>query len=185
MMRIAEAVASQFGNYPLYSVDASALMDFRVLYPPDVFPSMWDRARSLASERRLLICEQVDEEWLDAERQQLIGQNPDMVVPFGLTQDHFRQLILEFDANNVYLTDPSSTKDKADPYVVALGLMLDGRDPDDLQLRMIDDAEGVVVTHEKPNDAVNGKIKIPDACKMYRLGCVSWLDILRKEAYAG
>lgn len=172
----------QLGAYPLYSVDASALIDFKEYYPPDVLPSMWNFVGDLADQRRLLICEEVDGQCEDDELRELIDSRPGMVVQFAHI-DHLRSYEAEADSHNIQLVDPNRTTDWVDPYVVALALMLDSRDAADLQCKLDTEAECVVVTHENRRGAGAGLAKIPDVCGFYGLTCIRWPALLRREGY--
>ena len=124
----------QFGDYPLYNVDASALIDANECYPGQVFPSMWHFVGDLVTQSRLLICEEVNGECdYPPELRKFIEDHPGMVVSFEHMQHYFRRFQFEAHKHGLQLVDPSSTKDKADPYVVALALMLERREPQDLR----------------------------------------------------
>jgi hypothetical protein len=175
----------QFGAYPVYSVDASALIDFKDYYQEKYFPHMWDLVRNLANQYRLLICEEVDTECHDPELRELIEAHPQMVVGFGDMQDHFSRFMFEHGEHDLRLVHYGSLANKADPFVVALALMLDGRELRDLRQRTSPDAECVVVTEEKPSDAGAKRVQIPNVCDFYRLPCIRWLEMMKREGYVG
>ena len=175
----------QFGAYPIYSVDASALIEFKEHYQEKYFPRMWDLVKKIANQYRLLICEEVDTECHDPELRELIEAHPQMIVGFGDMQDHFSRCQVEAQNHGLQLVDPSSTRDRADPYVVALALMVEGRDLQDLRHRTSPDAECVVVTQEKPSGAGAKRVQIPNVCDFYELYCIPWLEMLKREGYVG
>jgi len=180
-----EAARLQFGTYPLYSVDASALIDFKDYYPRDFFPSMWQLVENLAAQNRLFICEQVKVECHDAELRSLVSAYPGMVVDWASMEEYFRRFQAEAQHNNILLTPPGSPTDEADPYVVALALMLEQRDLQDLRRRLTPDATCVVVTQEKPAGPGAKRPRIPNVCEFYGLRCIPWLQFLKNEGYAG
>jgi len=106
-----------------------------------------------------------------------------MVVGFEAIQDHFRALQADLQQAGLKMVDPGSTRDRADPYVVALALALDGRDPRDLHVKLAPDAKCIVVTHEKAARAGTGKLKIPNACGRYRLDCIEFVTLLINEGH--
>ncbi len=175
----------QFGAYPIYSVDASALIDFKKRYPAEYFPRMWDLARNLANQYRLLICEEIDRECEDPELRELIETHPQMVVGFGDMQDHFTRFMIEHYDHDLRLIAHSSTRNQADPFVVALALMIERRNLQELRDRTSPDAECVVVTQEKPTGEGAKLVQIPNVCDFYELACIPWLEMVKREGYVG
>ncbi len=179
-----EGGALPFGAYPVYSVDTSALIDFRLRYPEVIFPTMWEFIRGLASDSRLMIAEAVDEECHDAELRDLINECPGMVVSFGAYQAHFARLMAEADKLDLLLIDPADpTTNAGDPHVVALALMLGRREPTDLGTQVDPEVQCIVVTHERRRHPGAKLAKIPDVCEHYALAHLDWLELLAQESF--
>jgi hypothetical protein len=172
----------RFGDYPLYSVDASALIAFKA-FRRDIFGKMWRLAGDLADRGRLLICEEAAAECKDDELLDFMREHPVMVVAFDHI-DHLKQLQAEAPRHSIELVRPDATRDEADPFVVALALMLDQRDPHDLQRKLDEAAACLVVTEEKPKGPGARWAKIPNACDFYALACIDWQELLRREGYS-
>lgn len=173
-----------FGSYPLYSVDASAFIDFGKLRP-EVFPAMWELVGRLSQQGRLLMCEEAADECRDAELRRFIRAHPGMVVIFEDTGDYLTRLQAEAPGYGIQQIDPSSTRSNADPFVVALALMLEQRDLRDLRAKLNPEAQCLVVTHERPKGPGATYVKIPNACRFYGLECIDWQDFLMREGYRG
>jgi len=174
---------SDFGEYPLYSVDASVLIDIKDRYPREVFVSLWSFLEALACDGRFLVQEEADGECHDQVLRDLLDGCPDMVVGFGVIQDHFKALQADLQQAGLRMVDPGSTRDKADPFVVGLALALDGRAPASIQRRLNPDAKCIVVTHEKRAGAGAQKLKIPDVCKRYGLDWIDFVELLIAEGH--
>ena len=162
----------------LYSVDASSLIDVDTYYPSELFPSLWERLGDLAASGRLLSCEGVKNECRDDALQEFFEQHPEVVTPMSDFEDHFRALMRIAQAEGI-LVDYSSTKEEADPYVIALALKLDGRDPGDLEVKASDEQSCVVVAEEKRNR----RLGMRRACARLRMPLLPLLDMLRQENY--
>jgi len=173
------------GSYPLYSLDANALIDFRP-FRPAVFPSMWKLVEDTVDDGRLLMCEEAARECRDAELQQFIRTHQQqMVVDIQYTHDYLARLQLEAPRHGIQLVDPGRTTNQADPFVVALALMLEQRDLKDLRRKTNPAAKCAVVTHERPKGPGAKWVKIPNVCTFYGLECIDWQEFLMREGYRG
>jgi hypothetical protein len=148
---------------------------------------MWGLVGRLADESRFLICEQVRDEDKDQEMRRFVKKHPSMVVDFADMHECFLRFQIETKRFGMELVDPRDTTgmNEADPFVVALALMLEQRDLDDLRRRTNLQARCVVVTHERRRKSTAQPAKIPDVCDFYELSCVEWLGFLKNERYAG
>ena len=72
-------------------------------------------------------------------------------------------------------------KDDADPYVIALALMLDGRNVSNIDQQVSGGSTCVVVAHEN----VRSSKKIPAACRRVNIQCINVVELLRRENYRG
>ena len=174
----------RFGRYPLYSLDASAFIEFKPLRR-DVFKRMWGLLGDLADQGRLVICREAADECLDAEPKQFLREHPLMVVTFEYTGPYVLRLQAEAPRHRIQLVNPSLAKNKADPFVVALALALDGRDPHDLRRTLDPEAECLVVSQEHRKGPGAKWVQIPNVCDFYGLGCIGWQDFVKREGYQG
>jgi hypothetical protein len=171
-----------FTNWPVYSLDASALIFCDIWYPADVLPVVWRFLHRMAAERRILVAEDVAKECDSAEDlNKLMQAHPDIVIEFGEFQDHFAQLMREAKGHNLMLVDPRSTKNAGDPHVIALALFLEQRDLRDMPKVQRASARCLVVSHEAPRNPAAALARIPDVAAHYRLQHISLVDMLRAE----
>jgi|LSQX01.3.fsa_nt_gb hypothetical protein len=113
------------GDGPLYSLDTSALIDVKDLYPIEVFPSMWQFIGRLAEAKRVFVAEAVKDECYDDEIIEILKTYPNMIIDFGLLQAHFAALMAEAEKNQLLLVNPSAVRNAADPHVIAVALVSD------------------------------------------------------------
>ena len=141
-----------------YSIDTSAIIDCWLLYPPDVFPALWDRLNELIDHGVLIGPEEAlrelarkDDEayrWARGHRSMFVPEDPRV-------QAEARQVLKRYPR----LVDEEKETPDADPFVIALARV-----------------QGCsVVTREKLSRNPKERPKIPDVCR--ELG-VQWLNIL-------
>jgi hypothetical protein len=164
-----------------YSVDTSALIGLKDDYPQSVFPRIWDLVGSIAEQKRLWVCKQVEEECNDLELMEFFDSHAVPIPPLSYFERHLGALQKVLGNDGLLLTKPSATKTEADPFVVALGLLLDGRDPSDPMVQTRSGGAGVVVSLENPKSSV----KIPAACRRFKLPHFSFIELLQAEGYSG
>jgi hypothetical protein len=175
--------------YPCYSVDASAMIQLHHEYPRDIrdFAPLWDFLGGLAEQGRLLICEQARDECEDDVVNLFFEQHPHMVVPAEDTLNYALRLGSEDQQHGIGLVDPDATEQDADPFVVALALMVEQRDLNDLRRRARPEAVCSVVSYETRKGRQwrpgGSRAKIPDVCGFYDLACIRWPALLRAEGH--
>jgi hypothetical protein len=107
-----------------YTIDASAFIHgWRRDYPPDVFPSVWDKLDTLAVSGRLISCEEVllelerggDELYRWAVDRRKIFHQPNLEV-----QKVVKKIVSKWPE---FVPDESHDGVWADPYVIALGFV--------------------------------------------------------------
>lgn len=166
-------------SYPCYSVDASGMIALNLHYPADVFGSVWSFLGELADSGRIMICEQAKDECHDKALQEFLAAHATAVVRYYAFEDHFLAFQREAKRNGIELTNPNQTSEQADPFVIALALMLEGRDLRDLRRPGDTGRVCTVVSYEKPRGSSPIR-KIPDACKHYGLEHQRWPEVLRQ-----
>jgi hypothetical protein len=165
-----------------YSLDASALIDMKEHYPQAVFAGVWHAMGRVAEDGRLLVCEQVKAECRDDALQEFIGSHPQCVVELPTFLPQFAAFQASSGPLGILLTDPEDTRESADPFVVALALWAEGRDPAAIQRPMPDVSPCYVVSHEK--GPLSPK-RIPYACNQVALAHIRLPELLMREGYRG
>lgn len=150
----------------IYCIDTSAWLDgWARDYPPEVFPSLWEKlAESI--EAGVLRCS--EEVYVEIEKKDdglhdwLRARKATVVVPIDR---EIQASVLELLAAYPRLVDTHRNRSQADPFVIATAERL-GKDT-------------VVVTGEKPRGKLDTP-KIPDVCGVRGLRCITLLDMLRE-----
>jgi hypothetical protein len=173
--------------FPCYSVDTSAMAWLDNEYPQDIFGGVWRLLGRLADEGRLLMCEQAVAECEDPAVTDFLVGHSQVVLRFAAMEGYILRLQEEDYRHHINLTDHEATEQDADPFVVALALMIEQRDLADLRVRTRHDAMCSVVCYEtrkgKQWRRGEARPKIPDVCDFYGLSCVRWPDVLRAEGF--
>ena len=172
----------QLGSDVRYSMDTSALRDAVDYLRRDVFQRVWDLLDALAEAGRLLVCEKVREEWDDQAFRDFLSAHRDCVIELPTFAEHFAAFQAVAPGLGIGLTDPDRTKDKADPFVVALALWAEGRQTCALADAVPGNPQCCVVSHEK---RVASPYSIPFACAQFRLRHIRMTDLLAQEGYSG
>ena len=147
----------------IFCVDTSAWLDgWARDYPPDVFPSLWEKLAERVAGGVLKCSEEVYVElqkkddglhdWLKARKE--------VLVPID---EEIQAIVVELLKLYPRLVDTYRNRSQADPFVIATAERL----------------QAVVVTGEKPR----GKLdipKIPDVCEARNIRCVTFLEMLRE-----
>lgn len=147
----------------IYSIDTSAWLDgWARDYPPDVFPSLWDKLAECVATGALKCSEEVYVElekkddgihdWLKARKE--------VVVP--ITED-VQAIVAELLSEYPRLVDTHKNRSQADPFVIATAESLGA----------------VVVTGEKARGKLDTP-KIPDVCEVRQIRCITFLEMLRE-----
>lgn len=160
----------------VYVIDTSALVDLRLDYPLTVFARLWDRFVSLARDGRLLAPEEVRHElgrrddelkrW--ASGVEGLFRAPDVAFMASLAR-----VVREFED----LVD-LGRRYSADAWVVALALQLHESEQATLFPRPC-----VVITHERRETNPGARLRIPNACDHYGLGCLRLRDVFVAEGW--
>jgi hypothetical protein len=146
-----------------YSVDTSGWLDgWQRHYPPDVFPSLWNKLDGLIATDEIISSEEVYVElkrkdddlykWIQARKQ--------MLVPLDeAIQFQAMELLREFPR----LVDTLRGRSKADPFVIATAI----------------ERRAAVVTGE-PLTGKLDKPRIPDVCQVKNIRCINFLQMIRE-----
>jgi hypothetical protein len=147
----------------MYCIDTSAWLDgWARDYPPDVFPSLWDKLAERVHDGVLKCSEEVYVElkkkddglydWLKARKEVLV-----------VIDEEIQGVVSELLVAYPRLVDTHRNRSQADPFVIATAERL----------------QAVVVTGEKPRGKLDTP-KIPDVCEARKIRCINFLEMLRE-----
>ncbi len=151
---------------PGYVIDTSALIDlWRVYYPPDVFPTLWERNLEEIIRKGLLIApkevynelQQRDDDlwnWAKDHKKMFIELDEEQAGQVKVIARRFPRLI-----------DSEKTTPDADPFVIGLALS----------------RSWTVIASESSNPG--GKPRIPDVCRNYDIKCIKLVEFLRERGW--
>jgi hypothetical protein len=147
----------------IFCVDTSAWLDGWVRdYPPDVFPSLWEKLAERVADGVLKCSEEVYVELQkkDDGLHDWLKVRKEVLVPID---EEIQAIVSELLKLYPRLVDTFRNRSQADPFVIATAERL----------------QAVVVTGEKPR----GKLdipKIPDVCEARKIRCITFLEMLRE-----
>jgi Domain of unknown function (DUF4411) len=146
-----------------YCVDTSGWLDgWERHYPPDVFPTLWNKLDELIDKGEIISSEEVYVE-LQKKADELhdwVKDRKRMLVP--LTEDIQRRaagLLVEYPR----LVDTLRGRSKADPFVIATAM----------------EHDAAVVTGEILTGKMD-KPRIPDICNVKGVRCITFLQLIRE-----
>ncbi len=149
-----------------YSIDTSALLDGWVrYYPPDVFPSLWDKIDELVSSGILLASEEVlfELEKRDDEIFNWAKNKTDLFIPID---ENIQKIVSDILAKFPKLIDQRKNRSGADPFIIALAIQNNC---------YVISGEGFSKKLDRP--------KIPDVCQQLKVGCLNMLQMFRNEGW--
>lgn len=151
----------------IFCMDSSAWMDGWVRdYPPDVFPTLWDKLDDLANAGVIKSTEEVYVEIKkkDDELHAWLKDRKEIFVPI---EEEIQNVVAELLSTYPRLVDTKKNRSQADPFVIATAEYLQ---------------DGCVVTGEK----ASGKLevpRIPDVCHDRGTPCITFLEMLREISW--
>ncbi len=149
-----------------YSLDTSAIVQaWRTHYPPEIFPSVWQRLDDLidsgalrASEEVLYELERKDDEvlaWVRDRGELIIDIDEEIQIAVQTILKEHRRLL-----------DTRKSRSGADPFVIALAQI----------------NRAAVVTYERPTNSAK-RPNIPDVCRALGIRCITFLQLLREQGW--
>jgi len=151
----------------IYCLDTSAILDGWIrYYPPDHFPSLWDKIDGLIEQDRIFASRQVLEELAgrDDGAHAWLKERIKIVVEIDLEQFGIAQEI-----NDQYPGWATKKRSGADPFVIALAELKGWK----------------VLTGERLAGTIKpSKVKIPDVCKARGVEYGALLDVARHEKWS-
>jgi hypothetical protein len=148
-----------------YSFDTSALLNGRRdLFPPDTFPSLWERVEGAIADGSIRCVDEVGREL--AKREDAIcawaKDQPGLFVPLDEeVQRHTGAVLLD----HPRLMGKGGGRNAADPFVIALA-MAQG---------------GAVVTEERRRTIESPRI--PDVCAAIGVRCLTLVDFVQEQGW--
>ena len=150
----------------IYSFDTSSFMAARIrMYPPDLFPTLWERVEEIVAGGRIVTPDEVVTELAkmdDDVAKWAKRHKAAMVVPITLD---IMTAMTDILSRHARLMGKGGNRNGADPWVIALAKV----------------RGAVVVTEEQPGGGA--KVKIPDVCKAENIDCTSVLGVIRAEGW--
>ena len=116
------------------------------------------------SNGRWKIFENVADEIYDEIVQRWLAENDAAIVKFNTEiNEYMNKLMADLQTNSITLINPMNLKNKADPFVIMLGLYLEKRDLNDLK-KKVGNGTCCILTNEEPR---KNKVNIPYVCEYY------------------
>ena len=151
---------------PPYVMDTSIWIRIWRNHPPDIFLNLWQQLDASIAAVQVRSPEEVLHE---------LERGTDDIAEFLSQRDGlFARLdealitaVTEVQAECDDLADQEGERNRADPFVVGLGMVLNG----------------TVVTDERPRRDPNARRKIPDACDHLHVPWRNWFDFLREVGW--
>ncbi|MBS0578515.1 MAG: DUF4411 family protein [Proteobacteria bacterium] len=151
-----------------YSLDTSALIEPWVrLYPPDVFPQVWEALEGLIATGAVRASIEVRRE-LERQSDALSDWTHRVDGLFVEVDEPQARKVKEIVNAYPDLVKPNSTKSQADPFVIALAEL---------------GGAGVKVVAYEGRAKANAAPRIPNVCAARRIEVVSMVDVLRAEGF--
>jgi hypothetical protein len=148
-----------------YSFDTSAFLNGRRdLFPPESFPSLWERVEEMIGNGSIRAVDEVERE---------LAKRADGVHEWA---KHQTDLFVDLDAP---LQRETAAVLAAHPRLVGRGHGRNGADPFVIGLARL--TGGVVVTEERPRNLTSPRI--PDACNALGIPCLALVDFIREQRW--
>lgn len=153
----------------MYCFDTSAFVNpWRRYYPLDLFPSVWEHIDRCIVDGSILAAHEVHHELdqKDDELLQYIKARDGLFVPLDEQQQGYvAEIVNQFPS----WINPESTKNSADPFIVALA-----------RQRQL-----TVVTYEQKAGHGSLRVQIPNVCEHYGIPWVPYLRFLKDSGFRG
>jgi len=150
----------------VYSLDTSGFLDaWTRHYPPDTFPTFWDRMDAAARAGKIKVSEEVvgELEKKDDGAADWIKARPGMIVA---TDVPIQEKVKEILKVHPRLVNASKSRSGGDPFVIAVAVV-----------------HGYsVVTGEQPSGSPT-KPRIPDVCAGMTIPCKNLMEFVRSQGW--
>lgn len=149
-----------------YSIDTSAILDGWVrYYPPDIFPSLWEKLDGLIKDGQLRATEEV---LVELERKldevyQWARMRKDLFIPID---NQIQLVVADILKDHPELVGQRKNRSTADAFVIALAQI----------------ERCTVVTGERATNSLK-KPHIPDVCAVLSIRCINLLQLMREQGW--
>lgn len=147
---------------PPFVIDASIWIHIWRHHPPDIFFNLWEQLRASIKRGEIISPDEVLHELKRGsdDLADLLATEEGLFVPLD---EDIQEAVSIVMAECPDLADEEGERNRADPFVVAVGLKRGCN----------------VVTRERPRKSATARRKIPDACEDLSVECLDWFDFLR------
>jgi Domain of unknown function (DUF4411) len=149
-----------------FSLDTSALLDAWVrYYPPDVFPTIWERIDEASRDGRIYVVEEVVTELKrkDDGIYEWVRERESMIVSID---EQLQLAVVEVMGKYPKLVDTRKNRSGCDPWVIGLAM-----------------SRGLtLVTAEKPGGTLS-RPRIPDVCTGLEIPCIDVIEFFRRQGW--
>jgi Domain of unknown function (DUF4411) len=150
----------------VYCFDTSALLDGWVrYYPPDVFPSLWEKLHEMIQTGELIAPEEVYNE-LEHKEDSLFAWVKDREGMFVQLDDELQGITADVLRKHPKLVGELKDRNRADPFVISLALK----------------RGAIVITAEKPGS--ENKPRIPWVCARFGIKSMGLLELIREKKWS-
>ncbi|MFC2013856.1 DUF4411 family protein [Chloroflexota bacterium] len=109
-----------------------------------------------------------------------MAENNAAIVKFNTEiNEYISKLMADLQTNSISLIDATNLKNKADPFVIMLGLYLEQRDLKDLK-RKVGSETCCILTNEEPR---KNRINIPYVCEYYDIPYMNLPSFMRHHGW--
>jgi len=149
-----------------YCFDTSSFVNpWAKWYPPETFPSLWQKVDLLITEGKIIACEEVLYE-IEKQADDLHAWLKQRRSIFHPLTEEIQQATVEIQSQFPNLVDYRRQRSQADPFIIATALV-HGK---------------ILITEEKFSDSLS-RPKIPNVCKHFKVTCISFLDLMKRESW--
>jgi len=149
-----------------YSIDTSAILHaWRRAYPPDLFPSLWEKFDGLIDDGCLIATDEVlvELEKMDDEVLKWARRHEKMFIPLD---EDIEKAVQEVLRNHARLLDTRKNRSGADAFVIAVAKV-----------------RGCKVVTQEPLTGKLSRPNIPDVCAAMSIPVMSVLQLIREQGW--
>jgi hypothetical protein len=150
-----------------YSLDTSGLLDGWRYYPPDVFPTLWERITDLIDGGHACASDEVQRELKKKEGDEVFDWCKAQSKLFIPLDDEIQRAVAFVLKRHPNLVAAGGKRSAADPFVIAVARV----------------KKCSVVTGEAASTKLN-RPRIPDVCDALGIDCYTFLDVIKREGWS-
>ena len=150
-----------------YSFDTSGLLDGWRYYPPEVFPTLWDKIENLIDGGDACASDEVQRELKKKEGDKVFDWCKGQSKLFIPLDPSIQRAVADVLKQHPNLVATGGKRSAADPFVIAVARI----------------KKCAVVTGEVASGKLN-KPRIPDVCIALGIDCYTFLDVIKREGWS-